>query len=129
IQEAFDVASIHHPLQVVRDGAQAIAYLRGDNEYSDRFQFPFPELAIMDIKMPKMSGLEVLEWIRANGESQIKCLPVIMLSASGLPEDVDHAHRLGVNAYLIKPYEFEGLVKLVRSIPQYYANESIQARP
>ena len=85
----------------MRDGTEVIRYLRGDGVYSDRAQFPFPSLLLLDINMPGASGLDVLQWLK--GESRLPQLPVVMLTSSAASCDVHEATRLGVKGYLVKP--------------------------
>ncbi len=76
-KRAFRQAGLQNPLRVVRDGDQVIAYLRGDGKYSDRERYPLPKLVLMGFNIPRRTGLEVLEWIRAR--AQFKDLPIVML--------------------------------------------------
>jgi CheY-like chemotaxis protein len=103
---AFREAKINNPLYVVKDGQEAIDYLSGAGKFSDRNQFPFPDLLILDLKMPRKTGLDVLQWLAE--EEALRCLPTIMLSSSTHPGDIEKAYRLGVNAFVVKP---PGVVK------------------
>jgi CheY-like chemotaxis protein len=91
---------IPHTLRVVTDGAMAVDYLSGNGEYADRTAFPMPNVVFLDIKMPKLSGHEVLKWIRS--QPGLKNLPVVMLTVSTQSTDVDRAYELGVTSYLQK---------------------------
>ena len=99
LKTALGKAGISHPIQAVTDGDKAIAYLKGENEYADRSRYPMPHLFLLDIKMPRKNGLEVLGWMRGNGDNGLKRLPVIIMSTSNMQEDIDRAYELGVNAY------------------------------
>ncbi|HWD20205.1 MAG TPA: response regulator [Verrucomicrobiae bacterium] len=101
MQRAFEAAGIDNPLQVAEDGEQAIAYLDGQGKFSDRAQFPLPLLMILDLKMPRKTGLDVLTWLR--GQEILNCLPVIVFSSSAHPNDVELSYRLGANAFVVKP--------------------------
>jgi CheY-like chemotaxis protein len=100
LQVAFQEAQIHNPLYVVKDGQEAIEYLSGAGRFSDRKQFPFPDLLILDLKMPRKTGLEVLQWLAT--EDAMRCLPTIMSSSSTHPGDIEKAYRFGVNAFVVK---------------------------
>lgn len=118
IQEAFAAAQLANPLHVVSDGEEAIAYLEGTGPYADRDTHPLPVLVLLDIHMPKRSGLDVLEWMR--GEPELKRVPVIMLTASEDDGDIDRAYELGANSYLIKPVGFDALLDVVRTLGLYW---------
>jgi CheY-like chemotaxis protein len=100
LQLAFREAGIHNPLYFVNDGQEAIDYLSGASKFSDRNKFPFPDLLILDLKMPRKNGLDVLRWLAE--EEALRCLPTIMLSSSTHPGDIEKAYRLGVNAFVVK---------------------------
>ena len=104
--EAVRSAGITTPVEFVSDGRQAVDYLSGAGDFVDRNKHPLPGLVILDYKMPFMNGIEVLQWIRS---SQFKRLPVIILSASSLPGDIERAYDLHVNSYLMKPSSLETL--------------------
>jgi CheY-like chemotaxis protein len=105
-------------LKVVNDGQAAIDYLAGQDIYADRAQFPLPDLIFLDIKLPKRNGHEVLEWIRNCAE--LKYLPVIMLTGSMEPSDVERAYKLGVTSYLSKQANIVGFAQGVRIILKYW---------
>jgi CheY-like chemotaxis protein len=107
-------ARAHFNLQNVEDGEKAIAYLNGIGVYADRICYPMPALILLDIKMPRATGLEMLKWIRQHPE--LGHLPVVVLSGSELHEDIRQAYAIGANSYLIKPLGFEALVDLVKDI-------------
>jgi CheY-like chemotaxis protein len=119
IREAIRRDRVPTEMREVRDGEEAIAYLRGDGKYSDRGNYPFPELLMTDLKMPRMNGLEVLEWIRHHPDCAN--LPVVILSGSGLEKDVAEAYRRGARAYFVKPSEFNELENVVRLIAGHWA--------
>lgn len=117
LAEAIRVAGLRRPVRFVNDGRQAVAYLSGDGAYADRRTYPLPGLVLLDFKMPLMNGAEVLQWIRG---SELRRLPVVMLSASALPGDVERAYDLCVNAYVMKPSTLEALVELMRSLDAFW---------
>jgi CheY-like chemotaxis protein len=114
MQFAMKRAGTTNPLYVVRDGQEAIEYLEGAGEFVDRTQFPFPSLVLLDLKLPRKSGLEVLSWIRQEGG--LHALPVIVLTSSTLDRDFEEAHRLGANSCLSKPSTPEQQVELVKRL-------------
>jgi CheY-like chemotaxis protein len=104
---ACEGADIMHSLNVVNDGQAAIDYFAGANGYEDRLRHPMPSLVFLDVKLPKRNGHEVLEWLRT--QSQLKNIPVIMLTSSNESADIERAYSLGVTSYLVKnadPVEF-----------------------
>lgn len=121
VKRAFKRAEIPNPLQVVTDGVEAIRYLRGDDKYADRTMHPMPRLIVMDIKMPRKSGFEVLEWIKKDGT--LKRIPVVIVSSSDQAQDVNRAYELGANAYMIKPMDFRSVEHLFQSITHYWGLE------
>jgi CheY-like chemotaxis protein len=117
-RRALDKAKFDSPVQRVEDGEEAIAYLAGQGVYDDRGKFPIPSLLLLDLKMPRRSGFEVLEWTRQH--PIYKRLPVVVLTSSSQPEDVDRAYSLGANSYLVKPGDFNDLIKLSHAIDDYW---------
>ena len=107
---SFQKAGITNPIHVVKDGQQAIEYLSGVGPYSNRDNHPLPDLLLLDLKMPKVDGFEVLHWIRTN--PQLSTLRVIVLTSSDDIRDVNHAYRLGANSFLVKPTDPTGFVEL-----------------
>jgi len=118
IQRAFAKACLVNPLKVVRDGEEALNYLAGSGDFSDRGRFPLPSLILLDLKLPRKSGLEILQWLRQ--QPALKHIPVIVLTSSKESSDVSRAYDLGANSYLVKPVGFEGLLELVKSIGMYW---------
>ncbi len=98
----------------VRDGVQAIDYLTGTGEFSDRNKYPLPKLVLLDIKMPRVDGFEVLEWKRK--QPHLAALPVVVWSSSELPTDIEKAIALGASDYIIKPMFGHGLIEMIDRI-------------
>jgi len=117
-QRAFMQASLVNPLRIVRDGEEAIHYLGGPATYADRSRYPLPSLILLDLKLPKKSGLEVLEFLRA--QPSLKQTPVIVLTSSQESSDIERAYALGANSYLLKPVGFDGLLEMVKAIGMYW---------
>ena len=122
VKRAFKMAHIQNPLQVVTDGQEAIAYLRGEGKYADRQAHPLPKLVVMDIKMPRKSGFEVLTWIKGDNHV-LRRIPVIIVSSSDNPADINQAYEQGANAYMIKPVDFRAVEHLFESITHYWGLE------
>ena len=107
-------ACIPNPVQVVRTGEQALDYLAGRRDYADRDEYPFPFLVMLDLKLPLLDGLDVLQWIRTVPE--MDSLSVIVLSSSAEPRDVQRAYELGALSYLVKPPSVETLAQTIEEL-------------
>ena len=114
MRRAFKKAKCNSPLQEVRNGEQAIAYLKGDGPYGDRTKFPLPAVMLLDLNMPRGSGFDVLAWVRA--QPMLKRLPVFILTASNRSEDVNRAFDLGATSFLVKPIDLEELTAMLRCL-------------
>jgi CheY-like chemotaxis protein len=117
-RRALKQAQIPNPVQSVRDGAEAMDYLSGRDRYADRDTYPLPALLVLDVKMPRRTGFEVLQWLRE--QPSLKRLLVVMLSSSNQVSDVNRAYELGANSYLVKPARFDGLLAVVRILEAYW---------
>ncbi len=121
VKRAFKMANIQNPLQVATDGLEAIYYLRGQGKYADRESYPLPKLIVMDLKMPRKTGFEVLEWVKQ--DSLLRRIPVVIVSSSDNPADINRAYELGANAYMVKPVNFREVEHLFESITHYWGLE------
>ena len=119
IERAFRKANITAPLKVVRDGDEAIFYLSGSGKFADRIQFPFPDLFLLDLKLPFKNGFEVLGWIQTKPE--LKHLPVIVLTQSDRIKDANEAYRLGAYSFLVKGTDFKDTVMFAQAVADYLA--------
>jgi CheY-like chemotaxis protein len=117
IRLAFRKVGIIDTIQLVKDGTEAMRYIKGDNQYADRHQFPAPTLVLLDLKMPQTSGFDVLRWIREQPE--YSKIVIVVMSGSKNDNDISRAYALGANAYLVKPTKFEDLVKMMESLKDY----------
>jgi CheY-like chemotaxis protein len=104
--------------QPAHDGEQVIDYLRGEGEFRDRTQHPIPDIVVLDLKMPRANGFEVLQWLRQ--QPGLARLPVVVLSGSGLESDIEEAYRLGANTYFTKPGQLTKLRKIIGSLIDYW---------
>lgn len=123
LQRSMRKAQWANPVQVVEHGDAAVAYLAGEPPYDDRDRYPLPGLILLDLKLPRRGGLEVLAWLRA--QPGLRGLPVVILTSSREHQDVNRAYQLGANSYLVKPgslREWQDLVTLIRSY--WTANET-----
>jgi len=117
-ERAFKQAQVSHLFRRVKDGEEAIAYLRGDGVYRDRSQHPLPQLMLLDLKMPRKNGFEVITWVRQ--QPGIKRLPIAILTSSKEDPDVNRAYDLGANTYLVKPVKFEDLVETFKALDLFW---------
>ena len=104
-------AGLPHKIIHVIDGQDAIDYLSGEGSYSDRAKHPFPNLLLLDLKMPRLTGFDVLDWLQH--QPGIQELPVVVLSSSDYPADIEQARKLGATEYKIKPGNPQLLVELL----------------
>jgi len=118
IQRAFDKGRIANPIKAVTNGEDAVAYLAGTGVFTNRERFPLPVLMLLDLKLPRKSGLEVLAWVRE--QAGLKRLPVVVLTSSRETSDINRAYDLGANSYLVKPVGFENLFELAKSLNMYW---------
>lgn len=115
---AFEQANVANLLRVVADGAEALDYLFARGIHADRAGAPLPSLVLLDLNLPKLDGREVLQAIRG---SEATCnLPVVMLTTSAEPFDIDASYALGANSYIRKPVDFEQFVWAVKQVGLYW---------
>jgi CheY-like chemotaxis protein len=117
-QHACEKAGLGCNLQAVTDGAEAIAYLSGADNFGDRQRHPLPELVLLDLKLPRVNGFEVLDWIRK--ADQFRRLPVVVFSSSNHEADVIRAYDAGANSFVLKPVDFNALVDVARTVHHYW---------
>lgn len=106
-------------LRCVEDGEQAIDYLAGNPPFDQRSAHPLPDFMLLDLKMPKRSGFEVLEWVRSRAE--LRSLPIAVLSSSSERRDVERAYEAGASSYLVKSADLDAFAAALRSAAEFAA--------
>jgi CheY-like chemotaxis protein len=124
---AFEKASIKNPVHFVRTGDDVIAYLSGEEQFSNRVKFPLPALILLDLKLPGKDGFEVLSWIRQH--HRFRTLPVVVLTASAQMDAVNRAYRLGANSFFVKGLDFKQTVALSSLLKQYWLQTACMPEP
>lgn len=114
-------------IQSVRDGHQAIDYLQRRGPFSNIEKFPFPRFLILDLKMPRKSGFEVLEWLLEHPECRV--IPTVVFSSSKISEDIKRAYELGANSYFTKPNDYEDLKSLFALMLHYWSRANMPPIP
>ncbi len=115
---AFKKNNISNEVTVVRDGAEALDYLFCDGTYSQRDKSQVPELILLDLKLPKVDGLEVLKKIRSDDRTKLQ--PVVILTTSNEERDIISSYQLGANSYIRKPVDFDQFIEAVRQLGLYW---------
>nr|WP_314896083.1 response regulator [uncultured Flavobacterium sp.] len=110
--------NLANELTHVRDGAEALDFIFAQGRYFDRKMDDFPNVIILDLKMPKVNGIEVLRRIKS--DERTKKIPVVMLTSSKEDPDIQECYRLGVNSYVVKPVEFNHFVKAITDLGLYW---------
>jgi CheY-like chemotaxis protein len=123
--QAFEEAGIGNPIRILRDGSEAIDYLKGKDPYSDRKKNPLPCLMLLDLKMPARDGFDVLAWQRTQKRLHF---PIIVFSSSNLERDIQKAIHLGATAYSVKPSSFNYLVTMAKELRARYLQPVAQPR-
>ena len=125
IKRALQKNEINNLVRVVSDGEEAVSYLLRRPPFDDRDKFPYPDVIITDIKMPRRNGLELLQWVKENPIYRVT--PTMVLSSSKDTQDIKQAFYLGASAYFVKPAKFEDLVVLMRRIYDFWGWSEIPA--
>ena len=116
---ALEKARLANRIQIACDGAEALDFMFGDGAYAGRPPHTLPRVVLLDLKLPKVDGLEVLQRLKADERTRL--VPVVVLTSSREQRDVIESYRLGVNAYVVKPVDFSSFVDAVRQIGSFWA--------
>jgi len=117
-EKAFAENRIANPLVTVANGADLLDYLREKGKYADSVKSPRPCLILLDLNMPKMDGREALKLIK--GDDKLMRIPVVIITTSKAEEDILVSYNVGANSYITKPITFEGLVKVIKTLKDYW---------
>lgn len=118
MRKALTKGGLGNPLQIISHGGEVIPYFEGKGAYADRNLYPLPGLMFLDLKLPGISGLYLLAWIKGNPE--FRHIPVVVFTSSDDPDDLRRAYQFGANSYLIKPVAFEEFVDMIRVTGTYW---------
>jgi CheY-like chemotaxis protein len=114
----FEKAKVLNPIIHLTNGDEALGYLAGVRQYADRRKYPLPALILLDLKLPGMTGIQLLQWMRVQGE--IKRIPVVVLTSNDEPDTINAAYDLGANSYLVKPGNNAEIARMVEAIQRYW---------
>ncbi len=117
VREALEEAGLPVDLRTVGDGPELLQYLRREGRYVNE-EAPRPDLVLLDLNMPRMTGHEVLDAMR--GDARLRAIPVIVLTTSSREDDVVRSYEAGGNSYITKPASFPGLVDVMRALDRYW---------
>jgi CheY-like chemotaxis protein len=117
-QHAMSLAGVSNPLHVVRDGDEALRYIQGVGPFADRIAFPLPIILLLDVKMPKLTGLDVLAWLHEHPDQ--RSFMTIVFSSSSIPADIAEAYRLGAHSFVIKPASIDERVEFWRALQNWW---------
>ncbi len=109
---------LHHEIVIARDGEEALDYLHYRGKFAGRTD-DYPVVVLLDLKLPKVSGLEVLQHIK--GDDILKCIPVVILTSSREDRDLEEAYRLGANSFVVKPVDFHEFLEVIKLVGAYWA--------
>jgi len=118
--KALEKGGANGEIHILKDGAAALEYFFGMGEFKGRQTKILPSLVLLDLMIPKVSGFEVLELIRANKHTQF--IPVVVFSSSSVDADIIKAYQLGANAFIVKPIDFKSYSELMKSVAQFWIN-------
>jgi CheY-like chemotaxis protein len=117
-RDALEESRLANDLRFVENGEELLSYLRNKGKYADRDAFPRPGLILLDLNMPRMDGRTALKAIKA--DSELRQIPVTVLTTSKADEDIFRSYDLGVNSYIVKPVTFEALVDILQTLEKYW---------
>lgn len=119
LKYALKQAGLPSPIHICADGEEVRNYLKGEGIYADRYKYRFPRIVVLDLKMPKMGGLDVLRWLKKDPKCGV--IPVIILSSSEHPADIDACYQAGANAYLVKDPGLDRLKDILRRLHEFWS--------
>jgi CheY-like chemotaxis protein len=122
LRRSFKQAGLSVPMHVVEDGEECIAYLEGTGKYTNRDEYPLPDLLLLDLKMPKVNGFDVLKWIRS--QPSLSSLRVVILTSSERIRDINLAYGLGANSFLTKPLNFTEFSNTIQAMYKFWMEQS-----
>ncbi len=118
VRRAFRTRKVRNPLHVVGDGIEALEYLRREGAYTDSDSAPRPSLILMDLKMPRMGGLECLQELKSDADLSV--IPVVIFTSSSDEVDVTNSYRQGAASYIVKPVTFDKLLDAISTFDLYW---------
>lgn len=118
IQISLEEQQLFPSVSIVRDGEKALDYIFARKEFSDRQGEENPKLILLDLKLPKINGIEVLNSIKSSPET--KSIPVVILTSSAHSKDIEECYRLGANSYIVKPIGFDEFSKIITHTVNYW---------
>ena len=118
LKRAFAQSQLNVRIHFVGDGEEAIAYMQGNGRFSQRAEYPLPQLIVTDLKMPKVTGFGFLAWLRE--QAQTECTPVIVLTTSSDEQEVKKAYQMGANSFVTKPHGYGDLEDLVATLHRFW---------
>ena len=124
-EEAFREAKLNSVLHVVKSGQAALDYFFGNKQYADRLAHPLPDFALLDLKLPDISGATVLQKVKTS--PGLKKIPIIMLTSSREQRDLDACYENGANSYLVKPVSFEGFLEVIGKVEEYWLTLNVRS--
>ncbi|MBV8206567.1 MAG: response regulator [Acidobacteria bacterium] len=126
ILRAFERAGVANAIHRVEDGHQAMAYLAGEGKYAERLMYPLPAVILLDLNMPRINGFQFLVWLRT--QSEIRRIPVVVLTESKDSASVNRAYDAGANSYLVKPATSEEINRVVEDVERYWVGMNERPR-
>jgi len=116
--EALQGDRLVHEVKYVRDGSELMGYLRQEDSFSNKSESPRPDLILLDLNLPKMDGREALREIKS--DPKFRRIPVIVMTTSKSEEDIYQSYDLGANSYIVKPFSFDSMFEIIRSVKKYW---------
>ena len=118
LKRAFGEIDLTNPLHLLCDGQEVIDYLAGIGKYADRTSYPLPGMMVLDLKMPRVDGFEVLR--RVKSDPALRSIPIVMLTSSRHDPDVRRSYSLGANGYIVKPMDLAQYTKVLQDFGRFW---------